>query len=741
MHFLFTVFVSLKFSLMMLEIASINPLVINRLTVAHGLLYTVCTSELQQVAINNSSHLTILDPKLPLLHEVLAKSASTDDSRSFNCAALFTINSIIPWENLRDTGVGYFSKIVLGDAERRFDFGRISEPQIVHHQWSPIDDVKRDCYLGVLLNTGEFLFLHRETLDSGNFVVKHRLLAFLFDRLNLTACRYSTDNDLVLKSKELLFLRVNCFSFGKLKSGDILLSLVHDDGTILIYTINDGFNLISTSVSEHALIVSLIWSSTSNLFYYLANDNSIYEYEVTTTTKFQNIIKIKNSSRYVISKMIACGEKLIAVDSNSVHVCKRELPPMSISLPNHSVAVGTQVLPGKKCDYVFIVYEGGKGSLIKLSKNNIELLPELTGWNNSMSSIRQRCQNVYRKEQTKAILRVFSPYLNDNVDADVLIHGASIIFNKSLLLVHSNAPQNATSHTVLSLKLFTISLVPLVEIRADIQNEFNLKSTFSFLTHMFFETLSSIPTLNKDVLDGDGAAIKAFLEKVTIWKQTYFTQTHLRLQKIKSLSSLEENLCRFFREEESIRAKQRLYSLNISILKTLTSLRYNPDSNELVMMFRDKLQSEQAQIELDVRQRLADVIIAWVGSNLMPLGDADKFVLLSLAMAAKTDNYAEIIPSEAKMTLSTDLCTESFYLNKIDGCNSSYILSKSGHGWKTCDLTFLPILDLSNGSDELESHSYLSSECQDSSIVSSLLSTINFCIYTGTRKKTIVAGT
>lgn len=724
----------------MLEIASINPLDINRLTVAHGLLNTVCTSELQQAAINNSSHLTILDPKLPLLHEVLTKSASSDDSRSFNCSAIFTINNIVPWENLTDSGVGYFSKIILGDAEQKFDFGRISEPQIVHHEWSPIDDATRDCYIGVLSNTGEFFFLQRETLDSGNYVVKYRLLAFLFDRLQIPAYRYSTDNDLVINSNELLFLKVSSFLFGKLESGDILLNLVHDNNTILIYSIGDELKFISSISCETSLIVLLIWSSASKTFYYLANDNSIYGYRMTAASEFQDLIKIKDSSRFVISKMISCDEQLIAVDSKSMYVCNHESPPILINLPNHSAAVGIHILRGKKCDYVFIVYEGGKASLVKMLKNNLELITEMAEWDSIMSSIRQRCQDVYRKEQAKAILRVFAPYLNDSIDADVLIHGTTTIFDKYLLAVHSNAPKNAISHVVLSLKLFTISLVPLVAIKADIHVEFKLGLTFPFLIDLFFESVSSFPTLDKGVLDGNGTAIKTFLENVTAWKQSLFPRNESRLKKIEPLPSLEETLRQFFREEESIHAQQRLYSLNISIHRTLTTLTSNPESMELVQKFRDDLQHDQTQIVLDVRQRLANVICSWARSTRVSLCDVDQFILLSLVLAAKIDTYADVVPSDAKLTLSTDLCTESFHINKSDDYNTDYILSKSGHGWKTCDLTFLPILDLSNASDELEIHSYLSSGIQGSLILSTLLNSINYCIYTGTRKKTIVAG-
>lgn len=726
----------------MLEIASINPIVINRLSVAHGFLSTVCTSEIQQVSINNSSHLTILDPKLPLLHEVLARSASSDDPRSFNCNALFTITSIIPWENLTDAGVGYFSKVVLGDAEVRFNFGRISEPQIVHHEWSPMDDSTRDCYLGVLSNSGEFFLLRRETLDSGNYVVKQRLLAFLFDRLQLPMSRYSADNDLVMNSNELLFIRVNNFLFGKLESGAILLSLAHDNGTILIYTIGDELNLISTIKVELASIVLLVWSPHSNSFFYLTKDNSIYESEVNTASQIQNFTKLKNSSRFAISKMINCGDRLIAVDTESLHVCNRDMRPLSIGLPNHSVAAGMHILKGKRCDYILIVYEGGKSSIVKLLKKSLELLPELDAWNHRMSFIRQASQNVYRKEQTKAILRVFAPYLNDNIDADVLIHGTTIVFGKNLLLVHSNAPKNATSHVVLSLKQFTISFVPLVAIRADIHFEFRPKSSFSFLIDLFLETVTSLPLLNKGVLDGSGAATKAFLDNITTWRETQFHEEHLEAKKIEPLQSLTETLCQFFRDEKSISLKQKRYSLNLSILKTLTTLASNPESIELVETFRNRIQFEQKQIVCDIRHRLATVITSWATANHTSISwtDIDIFVLRSLMMATKLDKLAVPLSSTAKLTLSTDLCTESFLLDNSENLNSDYIISKSGHGWKRCDLTLLPILDLSNGSDELEKHSYLSTESHGSLIIASMFDSISYCIYTGTRKKTIVAG-
>lgn len=724
---------------------SIKPLEINRLAVANGLLNTVATSELLQVAINNSSHLTILDPKLPLLHEISPKSSSKDTNQTLHASSLYSVNSVIPWENLPDAGVGYFFKIIIEDGETAFSFSRISEPQVIHHEWSPVDEATRECFLGVLLNTGELLILQRHTLDAGDYTVVHRLLVFLCDQLLLPSSRLSADGDIVLRASEALFLRVNDFLFGKLANGLVVLNLVHENNHISFYTLGNTLEFFSTQKFDSSPIVRLLWSAETQTFCYLLENNSIYTCNFDGEHhSISHISEIKPPSRFLVSRITAFKGGIIAVDTKSLYVCHaKNIKQSYIDLPYHSTAIGLHILNGEGHDYVVVCYEKCQLLIIKLSDNTIpELLPTLTSWEKFVSHSREHYQNILRRDQTKSISRVFAPYLHDSVDAEVIFHGTSIILDKYMLIAHSSTPKNTIDHSFVSLKSYTISFVPLASLLDYCPSVQSMSSSFASMINTYISSSEVLPIPDSGVLTGVGTDTTDFLNALSTFRDRYFDTNGLNFIEIRDFKTLQEGLILYFRDDPAIFSLQRRYCLNVSFSKTLTTLARNNDTVNVIQSFEEKIHEDQVQIVTDIKKRLAEVILNFSSQLLASSASViDKFMLASFAgikgylLNGSLDELLNVV-----LTLSTDLCTETFTIGESVDSSFTLIVSQSGHSWRMCDLSHLPVLELTSSTDELERHSYLSSSYSDSEILEALNESINYCIFTGTRKKKIVAG-
>lgn len=718
----------------------INPLVISRSAVAHGILNPLCSSELLQIAINYCTHLTILDPKLPFIHEALVKASDAAASdRAFHCNAFFNVNTVVPWENTPDGGVGYNTKILLKDSETSFNFGRITEPTIMSHAWAPIEESSRDCFLGVLSSTGEFFILQRKTLDPGNYAVKHRLLVFLMEELRLPRNRFTLENDLILHAHEALYLRINAFQFGKLQDSTVIVCIAQENGRVAVYTVDEELKYIGAYTHVGPSIVQILWSLVNNAFIYVASDNSVFKGTVDPKSlSLKEFERIKDPSRFLVSKVEALGPHVLVIDTQALHLCGNG-KVSSVRLPNWSTAVGLSTVTDEDGTFVVVIHEGAQCSVVKVSKSlELELLEEPKGWDSELSSIRSRYQSGFRKEQSKAISRAFAPYLDDNTGVDLKIHGSTPIINKYFVVAHSGLPANTINHVYVSLKSVTLSFLPIEMLIERAPRQRSQYSTFSYLMDTFLDSASSIPCIHKDVLDGTKQGVKSYLESIQAWKGLHFGSTLQFLPPIDTVVNLDEGLIELFRSEGKILAMQRRFCTNVSILKTLSSLPHNLESSIIVEDAKSQLNQEQSQIVSIIRERLASIIVRWAlfNTSLVEAAEVDRFIVVSIALFAKSSVSYMSIPDDAKLTISTDLCTETFSITREDSV-SSHIESESGHLWYRCDVSFIPILDLTNSTDELEIHSYLP-QANESHILNSLSRCINYCIYTGTRKKLIV---
>lgn len=722
-----------------------------RATVGAGVLEPVRTSQNLQIAINNSDHLTIIEPKLPILHQCL--DASTKQGQNaISSAALYDVQTIFYIENLEALGFQIFSRILIEDGELSFHFGRIADPMIVGHSWSPIDKSTRDCYLGVLLNTGEVLVLKRDSLDASNYSVHFRSFTSLLDQMRLPPERLTLEGDIILSRKQFEELKITDYLFGQNQQGNMVLSLAHESGEVTLHALAEGLSL-KQRFEAGGHVVKLCFSDTH--FYYVLNDNSVWECELNSEETAKSLpVQLKGALRFLVSQLRSEGEYLFVADTTSLSAFKLGTLVTSIALPFRTVIVSLNALRIENALKLLLSYESSQFCVADFDGNRLELYTDITGWKTYVNKILLRQQLVAAKEQSKAPSKVFQPYLNDSVEFNFANFGTNILVGTGLIAtVYCLSPHNVINNVIKSKMEFNVSFTPVSDIllnTANIEIPNKLTSSITDLNSFYIRTGSQLLSLPKTSNGASESAPADFINSVKSWKATLFDYTLDGVKKlpIEERSSLELSLQANFRDHQKIKSLQERYTFNVMFERTLKALSStgglsNELSNELL-----ELASEQDAIGHIIRVHLALIILTYANSA----GSSefstpfDRFMLLTYYLLLKHNGVefsSKSLPQTATCTISTDLCTESFQVSKDDVPDVDFLkfaVSTTDHRWPRCDMTFLPILNLINKSDELEHHNYLIPTDIDSSLVEALFKVIDYCIYTGNRTFNIRVG-
>ncbi|PYD07751.1 hypothetical protein DND62_29965, partial [Pseudomonas syringae pv. pisi] len=108
-----------------------KPLIITRAVIENSLLDSIQCSENLQVAVNNSDHLIVLDPKLPSLNQCVNRlQGNTSSKLSLDLELFYDVNKVFNIKELDSFGLQMFSKLLVEDGEDRFTFGRIEKKKI-----------------------------------------------------------------------------------------------------------------------------------------------------------------------------------------------------------------------------------------------------------------------------------------------------------------------------------------------------------------------------------------------------------------------------------------------------------------------------------------------------------------------------------------------------------------------------------------------------------------------------------
>lgn len=710
----------------------LSLLTVLRAVVAPGLSGPVQHSQTMQLAINNVTHLTIMEPRLPLLHRCLAPKksvpvAALDASQGapLDSSVFYEVTSVFEVENLSRYGFLVFSNILLREAERRFGFSRINDPSIVSHAWSEVDPVTRDCYLGVLLNTGEVFVLKRESLDRSSYKVVFRSFSVIMDSWGVGPENLSADGEMILNAQQWLELKVTSFSFGPQHT----VCVAHESGQISVYTL-EGVKV--AELGSEGYVTKQIWAGTR--LYYVMADNSVHgcEFEPDFSGLRHHAQVIKPASRFLISQLAWAG-RLVVVDPASLHLVDLDFEPVSLKLPYRATVVSLPVAESETAFTCAVCYETGHVLTVEIPKvglgtSELELSsPEL--WRQFRTEVLQRYADSLARDQARATSDMFKPYAEECPEASMTLYGVVPSLGGSLAVVYGMAPKGLVSHVTMVGKKFTVGFMPsLLSGKASPDPQL---STLAAVNNAIMAHLHLLPTVDKGVVDGEPAAVEQFVGSVDKWNTTLQdslpdADVHLTYT---PQPTLVESLVANLQQSTAARRLQQRFVLNLAAIQTLEAVKAKKAAqHECVDKQLVQLAEQQDSISSALRLHLAQCVRAFEPFE----SPTDQFILATFAAL-------QGVQMDAALTIFTDLCTETFQTTSTSENFLKYAQSTSGHAWPRCDRSLLPIMELTNQADELQCHNY-TAQSSDAAILEAFRKTINHCLFTGTRTFNIKIG-
>ncbi|PVH17928.1 uncharacterized protein CXQ87_000830 [Candidozyma duobushaemuli] len=685
-----------------------KSIVVGRAIAESGLLDPVQCSDNSQVAINNSDHLTVLEPKLPLLHNWISNGASAGSKKStIDPNDLYDVRGVFNIADLESLGLQIFSKLLIEDGEDRFSFGRIAEPLIISHAWSPVDDSTRDCFLGVLFNTGEVLVLKRTTQDSGQYDVVIRSFTSLLDNMNIPQNRLTSEGDIIVTNAEHLELKITSFTFGKASNGALYILLAHESGSVSIHSLSRGLPEVSR-LQAGGTIVKSAWSQDLSTTALLMSDNSVHTISLDDSMQPKSDTQnVKSASRFLVSHLkFISTDTLIVTDSKALHVIKggsiRET-----KLPYRSTISGVSFAKSSAGFTAFLSFECGHFSMLTITEEGeCTLRPSPQTWTNFVNRTLLQFQYACLKEQNKAPSNVFKPFLNDKVDGNLMIHGSHHSSNGDLVFAYNVVPKNVIHHEIRSKAEFKVAVVSALELDPQITIDQTLGTSISQIHGILLRDYQSFPTPPSNGKEG----ITEFIRAIQEWKMHNFVDFGEVNLNVSPHESLNKTLSEEFLHNNSIRDLQKLFTFNSAYIATLEALESNEELGTVTAPAKEKVIDEQEMIKTKLATQLRQAVLSLVKFRDL-ITEADKFLYLSFVKTLPIDYQSQFsnLPAEVKWTESTDLVTETFRVainQKYDKSFERFALSDSSHSWRRCDLTLFPILSLNNKADESNTFVY-----------------------------------
>lgn len=716
----------------------IKPIYIQRALVANGILEPVQCSQNSQIAINNSDHITILDPKLPLLHRSVYRATVNGEPQTVvNADGLFENKAILRFEGLESAHFLIFLRLLIQDDESQFSFGRVAEPLIVSLRWSPLQKHTKDCHLGVLLSSGEVLVLSRKTLDLSKYEVEHRSFTALLDQLQLPQECLTLEGDVIITNDQYLHLRVTCFEFAEV-SGQTLLVLSHESGEVSIHHLSSGLHTIDR-LSAGGVVVKMCCAG--NLLYFLLNDNSVKTATLDQSGTFSGFPEeVLPPSRFLVSQLVHVSEGLtLVVDSRQATILAKGQIISVVRLSCRTTVVSTCVSQDDGVFSLLLSHECGNLSALTYADLKLHLTEAPKPLVNELTRMKNKYHSTLVHEQNKAPSVPFQPLLLNDINISTALHGVAYLpFLGIYVAVASFSPRDVIHHEIKSRKDFSVFFLNLWKtalISAGVSN--------SYLCSVFIKGSQTIPFLLKAAVDGNEEALVAYTLALTNWSRLALPTNNQPLSVRIMAEGLQENLIRNFRDNEVIGILQRLHFATISMLRTMDALNKKP-LKALVNMLGDLL-LEQSILKSKIRAQFLLTIIQFAEeSKIHFVSDIDKYILVTAYHALQLLGWsgrATQVPKSATCTLTSELCSETFSINKSDTPDFDFLTiaqSTTGHKWRRCDATLVPIISSTSKTDELQLFSYIANPENDSIIMASIKKVIDFCIFTGNR--TFAAG-
>lgn len=768
----------------------IKDISIRRANIATSAYAPIQWSANLQIAINNTTHLTVLDPKVPLIHQTIATSPLDKASANIlDPLGLYDITTVLDHDRMNAMGVRCFNSVVVTDNES-FSIGRIADPTITSHQWSGIDPRTRDCYLGVLLSTSELLILKRDTIDAGNYTVVFKVFNELLNQLYLPQENLARTGEILLNNRQVLSLKVKTFNFNRALAGHdalFFLSIGNSHGQIslhvlaqnlpkkLVLELPDGEDHVKQAWSEWMhqkgnILVSYLAVATSKnavLLYTVLYDCQSNEMELVQDTE------LLAPTRFALSQIqfhnTEGGIYLFLTTSHELRIFnfsqKRPTLVAKTTLLYRSSVSGLIITGDLNSMGVRVAYENGKFEQFTLhGPNKLDNIKEKE-LSHFINKALYKFQLVKGKsnendngnedqlaQQTLPENSVFKEFLYDNVEGNITNCATQLNPKNGIIAIaYKILPKNIINYTQLSRSEFNIGFISIEELRLDIAKEGNdfESNTISFFTNFWFNRYYEIPVVPRLIEEKDAAKdIETFIHAINHFKLCYFT-TDLSLPTFASKirrEALSNVLVAGFSRNQKINELHRLFNFNFLLLKSLALLIVKGGETENLKSLYEEVKNEQAEIERLILTTVGNLVLQFVKqSKVAEFSEHDGFTLISYyniltnLLNERTIETKLLPQNEITIKVQTDYIEESFTTSVDQIFDDSFdnvklVNSATNHKWPRCKLTMLPILDMTNKIDEFQLFNYKSPYDDDPAVLSELQSTLSYCIYTGNKK-------
>ncbi|EGV65863.1 hypothetical protein CANTEDRAFT_92202 [Yamadazyma tenuis ATCC 10573] len=686
---------------------------ISRSLVAHSACDIVQWSGNSQLAINGENQLVILDPKLPNLHKSIISQVEynhtienfSTDKNVLNTEDMFSQSSILHTEKLIQLDVGKFNKVTFNSSSSTFEFNRITEPCFVKHQWSQLSPSDKNCYLGVLLNTGEFLVLKRTSKFSDQYIVVHNFFDVLLEVNGIEDA-----DEITIDHSQYRSLKVKDFNFVQV-SNSLHISVLTESGEIIFF--KDGQVEFSIPASASAIAYEAIQYDGITYIAWKTIDNEVYVYDSTSGSRL-----ILMASRFKIGKLLWDSSRLFVTRYRKVAVYHTSGDFFDVDIGEGNIA---SIVP--LGDKVIIAYDHGKFDIVDLATKTVS-----------------PC-TVLEKYVSNHLLK-YSLNGDDNknlsTDGNFITVGVSLNKNGILSIIHKIYPKNSINYKILSKSSFTIGFVSVSEI-LEIEQNNTLQTSLSSINQFWFHKFKQILVFPKNFqISSSTAFIFEHLTNLETLKQTLPKINTISLKPNK-VNDFKEYLFRNFTANSQVIGYQALYNFNIVLINANNSLASKvgrldiansaKHPSEKLEELNKRLLEEQELIEFTIFQFLIKVIVSF---DYPIKNDIDKFVFMNYYLLLNKSFELPFNDTDITVTLQNKFVTESFTVSKT-ATFSKLIQSNSEHYWPRCELTLLPLIDEVNLTDELERFNYLLRKPSPDGLACDLLNTLSYCIITGNK--------
>lgn len=695
----------------------IRGITVLRANVVPGVCDPVQWSQNSQLAINNGQSLTVLEPVLPAIHQSIIPPSKHTKHPVLDAASLFHVNTAVQAETLASWGLRKFANIEVTLYDEKSAFGKFTDLTIVSHKWSPPLLFSKRCDLAILLNSCEMLVLERPTIDADRYDVKLNVFDKLLEHHKICA----GDNGVLLVSNaQLEGLKVVCFEYSACRVSPLLAIATANN----VITIFDG-NMEATR-GQAVLpepIVKMVWSpqNADGSSYIAVVTASSALYTVRTTDVLATLVK--PSSRFLVSLISWKGPILLLASTCFLHAYSMgSKKSASLRLGHYSLVTGiVSHAHNKETLRVLLAHEDGLFELSTLHLSKFEL--EHGEPNGHLEKLVR--DGLYKYQLSNSAIGGSSTnhnYLNDVVEGEFVNYGTKL--NGQIVCVVSRIfPKDVINYTILSKIEYQIAFVPQSVLDGD-TSPIDCVSPLSWIHLYWFNHYQEIPQISQI---NEQTALE-FKENTQTFIESLDLDSALAEVKVDLSAPLKQQIIDNFIQDETVfrlQVKLNLIKIILNTLRLLQDLTKTAELDSFIAAY-------EAQFSLTTDGIFARLsrIVCQVSTALL-VDPVDHFIYASYHQLSGSAGGVSGSADQPIITVKTPYLTESFAPNG----DKDTVESATGHTWRRCNLTLLPLLQINHKTSEVGGFDYLipDTDSAQSWLATDLLTHLDFCVFTGNR--------